>query len=93
MTLFMHRRDGSEDHHKRQHNLHTLKRGIISIMDPHPNEKVNEDLTTYICTPLCVVIVVEPSNSTILTIQSVSWSGHSFVGLTETDQLVTYICA
>ena len=24
-------------------------------------------------------------------IKSVSWSGHSFVGLTETDQLVTYV--
>ena len=30
------------------------------------------------------------TNSTILAIKSVSWSGHSFVGLTETDQLVTY---
>ena len=33
------------------------------------------------------------TNFTILAIKSVFWSGHSFVGLTETDQLVTYICA
>ena len=58
--------------------------------------KVQDDI---FCDPKLSIKVVNAqdssccSNVTILVIKSVSWSGHSFVRLTETDQFVTYICA